>query len=456
MSIDTHAVKRDDTHASTSGEPGPVRRVIGASLGTGAVTALVLTLVVFPGATESLITGSVLVAFGLGWAMMTVLSTRLTSQPQRWAAVPAVAMTAAGAGLLVLTPQHETLTWLSFLWPPALLTLVVWMFLRMRRALPGRGRWLLTPVLVVLAAASAGAVTQDISVVRDHDAYPAPGHSYSVGDHRLHLDCRGQGSPTVVLFNGLGEISASWERITEQVDDATRVCAYDRAGQAWSDDVDAPQDGVEAAQDLHALLAEAGEKGPFVLAGHSIGGPYALTYAAQYPDEVAGVVLLDSSSPRQFSDIPSYPRQYAAMRRGLALLPTLARLGLGKTIASDSHLPSAAAERVDAMTSTVRAFRNARDELSMIPTVFHQAQALTTLGDLPLCVITTSESRDGTGGWEAAQDQLAGLSTNVVHRDVDSTHSGLVDDPEGAAASVRAIDEVVAAVRGHAPLAAQG
>jgi len=454
MTIDTHAVRPDDTQAPRGAESGPVKRVIGASLVTGVVTALLLTLVVFPGATESIITGAVLLAFGLGWAMMTVLSVRMTSQPQRWAAVPAVAMTAAGVGLLVFTPQDAVLTWLNVLWPPALVTLVVQMVRQMRCALPGRGRWLLTPVLVFLAAASVGAMTQDIGVLRAHDAYPAPGKSYSVGDHRLHLDCRGEGSPTVVLFNGLGEISASWDRITEQVDGTTRVCAYDRAGQAWSDDVDAPQDGVEAAQDLHALLAEAGEAGPFVLAGHSIGGPYALTYAAQYPDEVAGVVLLDSSSPRQFTAISSYPRQYAAMRRGLALLPTLARLGLGGMIASDSHLPTAEAERVDAMTSTVRAFRNARDEISMIPTVFHQAQALTTLGDLPLCVLTTSESLEGTGGWGAAQDQLAELSTNRMHRVVHSTHSGLVDDEGGSAASADAINAVVAAVRSHAPLAA--
>lgn len=452
MSIDTHPAEQRGPHTPKTRQPARVRRVIGGSLVAGAVTALILTLAVFPGATESVITGSMLLAFGLGWAMIAVLSARMTSQPQRWAAVPAVAMTATGVALIIISPQNATLTWLNFLWPPALLTLVVWMFVQMRRALPGRGRWLLTPVLLVLAVASAGALAHDISVLRGQD-YPAPGKTYSVGDHRLHLDCHGTGGPTVVLFNGLGEISASWARITDEVDGATRVCAYDRAGQAWSDDVTTPQDGVEAAEDLHLLLASAGEEGPFVLVGHSIGGPYAMIYAAQYPEQVAGMVLLDSSSPRQLTDIPSYARQYAAMRRGLALLPTLGRLGLGKMIVSGSHLPTTAADRVDAMISTVRAVRNGRDEVSMIPEVFEQAQALTTLGDLPLVVLTASESLEEIGGWAAAQDRLAELSTNRVHRDVDSTHPGLVDDEGGSAESVRAINEVVLAVRDGAQVA---
>jgi len=266
------------------------------------------------------------------------------------------------------------------------------------------------------------------------------------------LDCQGTGGPTVVLVNGLGEFSASWARITDLVSTTTRVCAYDRAGQGWSDDVAIPQDGVSAARDLHALLAAAGEHGPYVLVGHSIGGPYAMTYAATYPEQVAGMVLLDSSSPSQFTEIPAYPTQYALMRRGLAVLPTLARVGLPLVVPHGSPLADEDAAVVEAMGATPRAFRNGRDEVSMLPRVFEQAQALTSLGSRPLAVVTASENL-GNEGWPEAQDRMAALSTNSLHTVADSSHAGLVDDPHGSAASVRAITAVVHAVSTGSALA---
>jgi pimeloyl-ACP methyl ester carboxylesterase len=251
----------------------------------------------------------------------------------------------------------------------------------------------------------------------------------------------------------MGEFSASWARITGQVSDTTRVCAYDRAGQGWSDDVDEPQDGVTAAADLHTLLAAAGEHGPYVLVGHSIGGPYALTYAAQYPEDVAGMVLLDSSSPRQFADLPAYPVQYALMRRGVSLLPTLTRAGLGPVIGPTSHLPGAEGDLAEDMSSTVRAQRNGRDELSMAPRVFEQSQSLITLDDRPLVVLTASENLS-TEGWAAAQDRLAALSSDSVHRDVRSSHAGMVEDLNGSDASAAAITAVARSLGTGSPVSA--
>ena len=124
----------------------------------------------------------------------------------------------------------------------------------------------------------------------------------------------------------------------------------------------------------------------------------------------------------------------------------------GPAVPATSHLPAADAAKVTAITSTPQYYRNQRDEVSVIPEVFAQAQALTTLGDRPLAVLTASATSTGTDGWVGAQDQLAALSTNSVHRTVDSTHAGLLEDVRPAAESVRAITEVVSSVRTGTPL----
>jgi pimeloyl-ACP methyl ester carboxylesterase len=436
----------DATKSRTAG------RTVVASVVAGAVAALVLTLVVFPGGTEATITGALLLGFGFGWALMATLTVRRTRQPQRWAIVPAIAMGATGAALVVFTPANQTLSALNWVWPPLMVSLAAWMFVQMRRSVTGKARWVLTPVIAVLAVASIGATYDNIARAGEQGSVAAPGKLYDVDGHRLHLDCHGQGSPTVVLSNGLGGVSAAWARISGPVAETTRVCAYDRAGQGWSDEPESPRDGVDSAEDLHTLLAAAGEHGPYVLVGHSTGGTYAMTYAARYPEQIAGLVLLDSSSPEQFTRMPAYPNLYKfVLRRGYSLMPTLSRLGLGRLPVS-SPLPAAAAAKVAAITSASQYYRNQRDEISVIPEVFAQAQALTTLEDRPLAVLTASETSAGTEGWVDAQDQLATLSDNTVHITVDSTHAGMVQDVGPAAASVRAITEVISSARTGSPL----
>ena len=423
VSTDGEAVLRDERRRE------PVWRVVGGSLAAGLVGATALTLGVFAGAAEHVISGSALVAFAGGWAMLALLSNRFTTQPQRWARVPAAFMAAAGLTLLVAKPDDQALNTAGWVWPPVVFALALWMIVQLRRSLLGRARWLLYPVVASLAIGAVGGMYETAVRAHDQHAYPAPGTLYGVGGHRLHLDCSGSGSPTVVLENGLGATSLAWTRITAEVSRTTRVCAYDRAGQGWSDDVDAPQDGLAVAADLHTLLARSGEAGPYVLVGHSAGGAYVMTYAARYPDDVAGMVLLDSMSPDSFTALPDFATEQSMMRRGLGVLPSLARLGGAQVLPASawSNLPEPAASQVQAHASSPRGMRNIRDEQSVYRDVFDQAKALTSLHGKPLVVVTATESLEQIEGWSEVQDRLAALSRNSQHRVADATHEGLID-----------------------------
>ncbi|WP_185972398.1 alpha/beta fold hydrolase [Georgenia yuyongxinii] len=419
----------------------PVRRIVVLSLLTGLVPAGVLAVVVFGGAREHVVTGSALLAFAVGWAMLAVWSIRRSEQPQRWAFVPAAAMGVAGAGLLLLAPDDRALTAAGWVWPPVLLALAVWIALRARRSLSaGSGRWAVYAVVVIMIAASLGGLAETVALAADPRTQAMPGTAYDIGGRRLHLDCTGSGSPTVVLQSGQGEMSSTWGLIAPAVAGTTRVCAYDRAGQGWSEDAPQLQDGWAAAADLHALLARAGEHGPYVLVGHSIGGAHAMAFAARYPDDVAGMVELDSSDPYQAAVAPGATDSGAPPPFGA--LASLSRLGILHLVpAGESDLPEPSAGSADAFAASPRGLRNYRDDFATMPALFTDAQALTTLGSKPLVVLTAAS------GPEAAHDRMAALSTNSSHRHTDETHAGLLVTETGAEVSVRAIDDVVQAAR---------
>lgn len=429
--------------------------VIAGSVLAGLVLAIVLVIGPAGGAQEPVITGSVLLAFGLGWALLALLTARLTDQPQRWAVVPAASMGLVGLGLLVLAPSAGVMDALGWVWPPVLLALVIWMIVQVRRALHSRSRWLLYPVFGVLALMAVGGGLETILEAVDRGAHPMTGQLVDVGGHRLHIECTGSGSPTVVLESGAAESSFYWGgRIAPAMAGTTKVCAYDRAGRGFSEAAAGPQDGVAVANDLHALLAASGNPGPYVLVGHSTGGAYVRIFAARYPDEVAGMVLLDSQPADAFTALPDYPALYSSTHTGLALLPSVARLGIFRLAYASSFtdLPEPAQSEERADQATPRSAASGRDEFAEIPATLQAAMALTSFGDRPLVVVTAVA--EAPRGWLAAQDTMAALSTNSAHRVLqDVTHTSLITSETGAAASSQAILDVVAAVRTGTPLA---
>jgi pimeloyl-ACP methyl ester carboxylesterase len=411
------------THDRTDAVPRRhVGWIVAASLTTGLIVGLLLVVAPFIEPDERDVTGALLLGFAVGWGMLAVLSTSVTDQPQRWAAGPAAFMGVSGLLLIGLgSTVHEVLDWV---WPPALLALVVWMFRSAHRQLHSRSRrWLLYPVIVTMALASVAGGYATVREAVDARTEEMPGQLVDVGGHKLHLNCAGSGSPTVVLEAGAGESSSAFDWIAPVVAKDTRVCAYDRAGRGWSEPADSPQHAAQIAADLRTALRGADVPGPYVLAGHSFGGLYTLTYAARYPDDVAGMVLIDSTAPKPPPSEAPTSSELAA--RVSALLSASARLGVGPTTSS---LRSTIDEYIQGNAST------------------GQAGALKDFADKPLIVLTATV---GNGdGWEAKQDKLATLSINSAHREVDgATHSSMVHDKGDAAETTRAILDLLAAIR---------
>jgi pimeloyl-ACP methyl ester carboxylesterase len=233
----------------------------------------------------------------------------------------------------------------------------------------------------------------------------------------------------------------------------TTVCVYDRAGKGWSDAAQTAPDGAQTATDLHTLLERAGVAGPYVLAGHSFGGLYVMRYAAQYPDEVAGMVLIDSTAPNTNPVPPTTDGSDSLLKHVSALLSATARLGLGRLLAgTPSDLPPPFGDEAYAGAASAKQMAGFIEEYAVAGRSASQAGELKSLGGKPLFVLTAEQGN--SEGWMPHQDAMATLSTNSLHAVVPgATHQSLVDDPSHAAAVSRAIVDVVEAIRTGAPLA---
>ena len=144
---------------------------------------------------------------------------------------------------------------------------------------------------------------------------PAPGNYYTVDGRRMYIYCAGTGSPAIVVESGLSSDSLGWYGVQRELATSTRVCAYDRSGLGLSEPRSRPRDAETIARQLHELLNQAGVRRPFVPAGWSAGGLYVREYARQFPNAIAGMVLIESSAPRQLDELPGFRASYEADKR---------------------------------------------------------------------------------------------------------------------------------------------
>jgi pimeloyl-ACP methyl ester carboxylesterase len=315
----------------------------------------------------------------------------------------------------------------------------------------GRGRgclvWLGGIVVFVGGLMLLGAIYESMAEASDARVYPPPGKLVDVGGYRLHINCTGTGAPTVIIDAGLGDWSTGWAWVQPGVAKTTQVCTYDRAGNGWSDAGPLPRNAAQYAKELHTLLQEANIRGPYVLVGHSLGGLPVRVFTNMYPSEVAGVVLIDSMSPRQFpqSSTNTTP-QMDSQSHPFTIFPALARIGLVRLLVRPlgliPHLPPEVEKAyVSRMVrpSNLQAYLG--DESQGMPESGRQAEAVKTFGDLPLIVLTAKQNH--ISGWQEWQTELLQLSSNSQQLFAESDHNIQIEQPDAAVAAIVKMVELV-------------
>ena len=315
----------------------------------------------------------------------------------------------------------------------------------------------------------AGAIYQSVGLARDTRRLPPPGQLVDVGGRRLHAVCRGVGAPTVVLESAIAASSLSWARVQPAVARLTTVCAYDRAGLAWSDASTAPGTFVRIVDDLNACLVNLECPAPYVLVGHSFGVFVCLTYVARHAQQVAGRVMVDP--PREWMHIDQHQRymlqgaiqlshvggflaRIGVVRGCLALLtggapavprhfvkvfgPTAART-LERLVGEVRKLPPEIHPVVQALWCQPKCFHAMADHLRVLQEATASAEAVGSLGDMPVIVIS---SGDQTPEVKASHYALAELSSHgrVVFASK-SGHWVPYDEPELIVQAIREIVE---------------
>lgn len=293
--------------------------------------------------------------------------------------------------------------------------------------------------------------------------YPPIGQMVDVGDFRMHIACSGSKSPTVIIEAGQGGMGLQYTNIQAALARDTRVCVYDRAGLGWSDMGQKPRSAQAVVDELHTLLNNAGEEGPYVLVGHSLGGLFSLLYANTYPSDVVGLILLDSPHMDRYTRAPQ--KEIDSLRSIGKSMPVIYSVMTGITLTGipallpilpvdTSSVPPEMVETYSALLkSSVRIIQGTSAELSALENYYQQVQSaqITSLGEIPVIAITHTipggymnftpeEVTASEEAWRQFQNELASLSINgkVIEAN-DSGHNIHIDRPDLVLQSIREV-----------------
>jgi len=288
------------------------------------------------------------------------------------------------------------------------------------------------------------------SVARD---YQPTGQLFEVDGRAMHLYCAGSGEPTVVLESGL-DIGGSlaWVTVQPEIAKTNRVCSYDRTGILWSDGRDESPTANQITARLHTLLGIASERPPYVLVGHSLGGPLTMVFADRYRDEVDGVVLVDSSHPEQKKRFSPEVMEAMGGPPPAFIAKTMAATGLLRLLES-GPMDGVPDETQVALKFFPQSLSGLLSEFAAIDEIFGKPFEAGSFGNLPLIVLTAGKLPDESPPamtpeleaefskvWSELQIELTALSINGEQRVIDdATHYIQYDNPNAVIGAIRDI-----------------
>lgn len=272
-----------------------------------------------------------------------------------------------------------------------------------------------------------------------YDLFTPPGELIDIGTHRLHIHCKGTGSPTIIIDSGLGSFSLEWKNIQDTLSNHVTTCIYDRAGYGWSEVGPLPRTTNQIANELQLLIDGKQLQAPFILVGHSFGGYNMRYFASKYQDTVAGLVLIDSSHPEQFDRMDLKPFVVKKPK-----YPNSVRFTISRPV-MHANYPEEVKNLAYAMLTRQKSQLTRMNELENFELSAQQVANADPFPDVPLVVVSRGkrvwpENERGDkmeAAWEEMQSELSYLSDISIQVIANkSGHSIHLDQPLLASSAI--------------------
>ena len=324
--------------------------------------------------------------------------------------------------------------------------------------------WLVVPLGILIGVVGFGATYQALATSRDRRKFLSTGKVVQINGKNWHYQIMGEGHPTVIVDSGTGGTYLDWQLVQPEVAKFTRILTYDRAGYGWSDLSSEPRTAEQVVGELRQLLREVEIEPPYILVGMSLGGLFSRLFAYHYPEEVAGMVLVDVAHERMYEDTPVEWVELNKRLEGLLIhvVPIIGRIGLLRLLVAFDSLPMAAglfqkfppsvrplAKALYSQTQFGKTFAQESAAVSISMNQVEQARQIKTFPDIPLIVLSAGKpefdiTQEVLEKLQELHADLANQSPQGVHIIAhESGHAIQLDKPELVIDAIRQVTENV-------------